>query len=97
MFLWTETHIFAPCIEMDKTTIQSVPLATSPMPETSKNLFGLVKFYWNLYKQLEENLKSSYFGLVAEKVFGTDCNTSINYNHDVVPRICAKIFKGPVN
>jgi len=24
---------------------QSVPLATSPMPETSKILFGLVKFY----------------------------------------------------
>ena len=42
--------------------LQSVPLATSPMPETSKILFGLMKFYWNLYKQIEENLKISYSG-----------------------------------
>ena len=37
------------------------------MLETSKMLFKLLKFDWNLYKQIEENLKSSYFGLVAEK------------------------------
>ena len=42
--------------------LQSVPLATSPMPETSKIVFGLVKFYWNLYKQIEEYLKISYSG-----------------------------------
>ena len=43
------------------------------MLEASKMLFKLLKFDWNLYKQIEENLKSSYFELVAEKVFGTDC------------------------
>jgi len=36
--------------------------------------------------------------MVLEDMYSVDDYLiTINYNHDVVPRICAKIFKGPVN
>ncbi len=44
---------------------QTVPLATSPKPLSSKYSFGLVKII-----QIEHNC---LFGLVTQKAFGTDC------------------------
>ena len=53
--------------------MQSAPKTTSPMPLSSKNCFGLVKFALNFLNQIEKKSSKLLFGPVCRNVFGTDC------------------------
>ncbi len=57
---------------------QSVPLVTSPRPLSSQISFGLVRvctFQYTLARIMVKIL----FSLVAENVYGTDCNQYLYY------------------
>jgi len=44
---------------------QSAPKTTSPMPQSSKNWFRLVKIALNLLNQIEKKSSKMLFGLVC--------------------------------
>ncbi len=69
--------------------LQSVPLAISPKPLSSRYLFRLVKKSNSIHFVITTSLNhwNCVFGLVNQKVFGTDCYYSESLNEQVSIKI----------